>query len=473
MTDCFQTIIGLSDRDCDCFETGRPNGDEATLAENRLLWQSQKFTCPDTPPDPYTITATYSLPADTTIVSLQLFGGGQLLEEGLDFEVTGDKVITITTPIPGQTYQLLYQAITPTAVSVPAYTESMSGLYITDLLPEEEIKGLEGCDKTIWDVISKARETAIKDFKGALNATLAQRYKVKYNTFKGFVGSDKNAGTLSTANQYAGIRIRTAGMRSGYLKITRIMTMFSAVGTITATVYKARIMDEATGDTDLEVVVPAFTLSTANGPSITNVNIELPLLGDFSDCQDYLLVYEYDAGNAPRLNKLYCQPCSGNTVMPIDYNANNYPSLREYPAKIAWHNFFMIGGWEGDLAAGQTEIPAQATEYLNGMSLEVEAGCDMSAGLCGMVETFGANPFAMGVATAIQRRAAAILMRKRLSSSQPNRNNAVNREGIEKEVRTWEAEYLEVVNYLSSNMPETANDCLECKPRVRTGGILG
>jgi hypothetical protein len=133
----------------------------------------------------------------------------------------------------------------------------------------------------------------------------------------------------------------------------------------------------------------------------------------------------------------------------------------------------MIGGWEGDIAAGQTEIPAQATEYLNGMSLEVEAGCDMSAGLCGMVETFGANPFAMGVATAIQRRAAAILMRKRLSSSQPNRNNAVNREGIEKEVRTWEAEYLEVINYLSSNMPETANDCLECKPRVRTGGILG
>lgn len=473
MADCFQTIIGLSDRDCDCFATGRPEGDEATLAENRLLWQSQKFTCPDTPPDPYTITATYSLPADTTIVSLQLFGGGQLLEEGLDFEVTGDKTINITTPVPGQTYQLLYQAITPTTVSVPAYSESLSGLFITDLLPEEEIKGLEGCDKTIWDVITKARETAIKDFKATLNATMANRYKVRHGTFKGFIGSDKNAGTLTTAMDYAGIRIRTAGMRSGYLKITRIMTMFSAVGTITATVYKARIMDEETGETDLEVVVPAFVLNTANGPAINAVNIELPLLGDFSDTQDYLLAYAYNPANAPRLNKLYCQPCSQNAYMPIDYNANNYPSRKEYPAKIAWHNFFLIGGWEGDIAGGQTEIPAQATEYLNGLSLEVEAGCDMSAGLCGMVETFGSNPFSMSVATAIQRRSAAILMRKRLASSQPNRSNAVNREGVEKELRTWEAEYSEIINYLATNAPETANDCLECKPRVRTGAILG
>lgn len=473
MADCFQTIIGLSDRDCDCFATGRPEGDEATLAENRLLWQSQKFNCPDTPPDPYIITATYSLPADTSIVSLQLFGGGQLLEEGIDFDVTGDKTITITTPIGGQTYQLLYQAITPTAVTVPEYSESLSGLFITDLLPEEEIAGLEGCDQTLWTLIQKARETAILDFKTALNVNLATRYKAKHGTFKGFVGSDKNAGTLTTVMDYAGIRIRTAGIRSGYLKITRIMTMFSAVGTITATIYKARIMDEETGEADLEVVVPAFTLTTANGPAINAVNIELPLLGDFSETQDYLLVYDYSALNKPRLNRLYCQPCSGNTVMPIDYNANNYPSMRDYPAKIAWHNFFLIGGWEGDIAAGQTEIPAQNTEYLNGLSLEIEAGCDMSAGLCAMVETFGSNPFAMGAATAIQRRAATFLMRRRLSSSKPNRNNAVNREGNEKELRTWEAEFSEIINYLSTNMPETSNDCLECKPRVRTGAILG
>lgn len=471
MADCFQDIIGLSDRDCDCFATGRPET-ETTTTEHRELWHTQKFICPDTPPDPYTITADYDLPATTSIKYLQLFGGGQLLEVNIDFEVTGAREITILTPVPGQTYQLLFFAAIPTSVTTPAYSDSLSGLFITDLLPEEEIAGIEGCDKTLWDLMQKARDTAIADFKTALNINLAARYKVKHGTFKGFVGSDKNAGTLTTAKDYAGIRIRTAGMRSGYLKITRIMTMFSATDTITATIYKARIMDEETGETDLEVVVPAFSLNTVNGPAINTVNIELPLLGDFSNGQDYLLVYEYDAANKPRLNKLYCQPCSGSTIMPIDYDANIYPSRKDYPAKIAWHNFFLIGGWEGDIAGGQTEIPAQVTEYLNGMSLEIEAGCDMSAGLCGMVETFGSNPFAMGAATAIQRRAATFLMRRRLSSSKPNRNNAVNREGIEKELRTWEAEFSEIINYLSTNMPDTSNDCLECKPRVRTGAIL-
>lgn len=395
-----------------------------------------------------------------------------MLEIDVDFSVTGENEITVTTPVPGQTYQLLYLATTPVSVSVPAYTESLSGLYITDLLPEEEIKGLEGCDQTIWDLAIKARAIAIKEFRGALNTTMSTRYKAKYQTYKGFIGSDKNAGTLSTAETYAGVRIRTAGMRSGYMKITRIMTMFSAVGTITATIYKARIMDEETGEADLEVAVPAFTLNTGNGPVINSVNIDLPLLGDFSDQQDYLLVYTYNEANKPRLNKVYCQPCSGPAVMPIDRNAQFYPSFQHYPTKIGWHNFFMIGGWEGDIADGQTELPDEVTEYMNGLSLEVEAGCDMAAGLCSMVETFGSNPFAMSAATAIQRRSATILMRRRLSSSLPNRNNSVNREGLEKEVRTWEAEFAEIMTYLSNNMPDTANDCFECRPRVRTGAIL-
>ena len=470
MADCFESIVGLSDRDCDCFATGRPEGDEAAVTTQRLNWESQKFTCPDSPPDPYTLTTTYNLPADTTIKSLQLYAGGQLLEADTDFEVTDDKEITVTTPVPGAVYQLLYLATVPTEVSVPAYTESLSGLYISDLLPEEEIKGLEGCDKTIWDLLIRARTMAINDFRGTLAATMGQRYKLKYPTFKGFVGSDKISGQLTSTSTYAGIRIRTAGIRSGYLKIRRIMTMFSAVGTITITIYKARVMDESTGEATLEVVVPAFTLNTSTGHPVGSVDIDLPLLSDFSDGQDYLFVYEYNPANKPKLNKVYCQPCGGSVVM--DYNVSSYPSA-EYSPKIAWHNFILVGGWEGEISGGQTTLPATVSEYMNGLSLEIEAGCDMAAGLCGMVETFGANPYAMSVATAIQRRTAALLMRRRLSSSLPNRNNAVNRDGIEKEMRAWEAEYMEIINYLATNMPETANDCLSCKPRVRMGAILG
>ena len=110
---------------------------------------------------------------------------------------------------------------------------------------------------------------------------------------------------------------------------------------------------------------------------------------------------------------------------------------------------------------------------MNGLCLEIEVGCDMAQGLCGMVQAFGSNQYAMSVATAIQRRSAAYLIARRLNSSQPNRANAVNREHLVKTVGQWEGEYAEIVQWLSQNLPATSLDCFECQPRVRRGAILG
>ncbi len=356
------------------------------------------------------------------------------------------------------------------------YSNSLSGLFVTDLLPEEEISALSKCDMTLWDLLEWARATAIKDFRATLNATMQARYKLKYNTFKGFLGEDKGASTLTTTKTQAGVRIRTAGIRSGYLKITRIMAMFQQTGTIDLTIYKGRVIDRDTGEMELEAVVAAFPINTtANGRAVTTLTtpIILPLLDDFAQEQDYLIVYDYSGSNKPKLNETFCQPC--NSSFLTTRNVNTYSNIKnkDYAGKYAWHNFITLGGWEGDIVSGETTAPADVSTYMNGLSLEIEVGCDTAAGLCGMVETFGANPYAMSIATAIQRRACSLLMRKRLSSSLPNRANAVNREGVEKELRTWEAEYAEIMNYLSNNMPETSNDCLECKPRVRMGAILG
>lgn len=474
MADCFETIIGLSDRDCDCFATGRPEGDSAMITESRMLWYPEKFTCPDSPPDPYTITSTYSLPEEQTIASLQLFGGGQLLEVDVDFSVTGVNEITVLFPIPGQVYQLLYVAKVPTAVTVPAYSQSDSGLFITDLLPEEEIAGLAKCDKTLWGLMIKARSIGIGEFRAVLNSTMIQRYKAKYNTYKGFIGDDKGSDRLTSSYGYAGQRIRTSGIRSGYLKITRIMAMFQQTGTLLITIYKGRVINENTGEMEMDVVVPAFSINTTGGGrAITSVDINLPLLGDFAQEQDYIIAYEYSGTNKPMLNKTFCQPCNGNVY--INRNVSTYALSQKggYTGKAAFHNFITIGGWEGDISGGATIAPNEVGEYMNGLSLEVEIGCDMAAGLCSMIEGFGENPHARSAAMAIQRKAAAYLMRRRLSSSTPNRQNAVNREGVEAEMKRWEGEFAEIMQYLSSNMPETANDCLACNPRMRVGGIMG
>lgn len=462
--------MGLSDRDCDCFSDGRP--DTATTAsQNRLTWTFQKFTAPDSPPDPYALTVTYDLPTGAAQeAGIQLFSGGQLLTLDTDFSVSGAKEITVTTPVPGQVYQIYYLASVPETVSIPAYTESDSGLYLTDLLPEEEVAALAGCDKTLWDMYQKAREIAIKEFKAALNTTIARRYQPKLPAFRGSIG-ETTGDYLTAATDYAGVRIRTNGMRSGYLKITRIMALFQATGSVTVTIY----------DRSGTVVVPAFSIATsAGGKAITTVDINLPLLGDFQSQQDYFLVYEYDAANKPRQNKIACAcnrnfspTLSASAFTPLGYDAHD--RRRGQPRHTggqAWHNYIMLGGWTGDSVSDFSDAPDTVTQYLNGLVLDIEIGCDMTAGLCGMVESFGANEYAMSAAMAIQRRAAAWLVNRRYSSSLPNRANAVNRDELLAQARKWEAEYAEIVSYLSANIPESAHDCYECVPRVRTGSIL-
>lgn len=458
MANCFDTIIGLSDRDCDCFTTGRPDG-SGVLTQQKLSWQYEKFTCPDIPPDPFTITTTFNLPVGDPEATIQLFAGSAL-EMGADFTVTGAKEITITTPVPGQVYQIWYLATIQTTLAVAEYTQSDSGLYITDLLPEEEIDGLQGCDDTLWDLMVKARQVAISEFQAALNTTMTRRFKVKRQTFSGFVGEPKGAQYMATTPVYAGIRIRTNPIRSGYLKIKRIMAMFEATGTISCTIYnKAGV-----------AVSPSFNVSTLAGQrAVTDINMTLPLLADFETEQDYFLVYAFNPANKPKLNLTVCG-CGINKFTPVT-DVNNYPVLTDYTENRSWHNFFMCGGWEQD-DLNFDNSPDQVAVYMNGLALEVEAGCDMAQGLCSMLGSFSANQYAMSVAMAIQRKSAAWLVKRRRSSSVPNRNNLIITEGLKADLERWEGEFAEIMQFLTSNIPANANDCLDCRARTTVQSIL-
>jgi len=459
MASCFDTIIGLSDRDCDCFATGRPDG-SGLLTQQKLSWEFQKFTCPDTPPSPFTLTTTFNLPTDDPEANIQLFAG-TALEKDVDFTITGANQITITTPVPGQVYQVWYLATIQAVLSVAEYTQSDSGLYITDLLPEEEIAGMESCDETIWDLLVKARQTAIREFQAALNTTMVRRFQVKQETFEGFIGEARGAQYMTTTPVYAGIRIRTNAVRSGYLKIKRILALFEATGTISCTIYNK----------DGIAVSPAFDIDTAaNGRAVTDVNITLPLLGDFESEQDYFLVYTYNAANKPKLNLTVCG-CGTNKFTPHT-DVNNYPVAAKYTGKNAWHNWILVGGWQQD-DLDFSSASDQVSTYMNGLALEVEVGCDIAEGLCNMLGNFDSNQYAMSSAMAIQRKAAAYLVKRRRSASTPNRNNLVMTKGLQEQVAEWEGDFAEIMQFLTTNIPSTANDCLECKARTQLTGIFG
>lgn len=447
MRDCFQNIVGLSSRDCDCHAVSRPSaGAEAWQLDVAVVDADGSFVFETDDP----------LPEDTTTASLQVFKNGELLTVDVDFEATDTAELTVSGCADGDYIQVWYKAASP---QTGAYRYSVSGLYISDLLPEEELSGLAGCDETIWDLIERGRENGIREFKAALNATLQRRNTLKYHTFNGNIGRADGTGHLASAKAYAGLHIRTNGLRSGYLKINRILAMFQASGTLNITIYNRFG----------HVVAPAFSVVTKAGQkSITDVSVKLPLLGGFSDEQHYFVVYEYDAANKPLLNKAACSSCAGFSPS----RDTEYPAFAERRDKHAWANYLVCGGWEGDSITDFSAAPQQVSEYMNGLSLEVEIGCDLSSGLCGLLDGFDSNPWAMSVATAIQRKSAAWLVDRRLSSSKANRNNAVNKDDLRAQVGKWEAEYAEILQYLSNNIPPDVNECLECSPRVRMGAIM-
>ena len=447
MQDCFKHLIGLSSRSCDCHAASRP---DAGASE----WQFESAVSDSV--GAFVFTTDDPLPADTTTASLQVFKNGELLTIDAGVEATDTSELTVSGCAVGDYIQVWYKAAMPQS---GAYRYSVSGLYISDILPEEELSGLAGCDETVWDLIERGRENAIREFKAALNATLQRYNTLKYHTYNGNIGRSDGTGYLASTKAYAGLHIRTNGLRSGYLKINRILALFQASASVNITIY----------DQSGTIVVPSFSITTRAGQkAISDVSVKIPLLGPHNHEQHYFLVYEYDAANKPLLNKAVCSTCAA--FVPSRDTEN--PLFTDRRDKHAWANYVVCGGWEGDSITDFTNAPQQVSEYMNGLSLEVEIGCDLSSGLCGLLDGFDSNPWAMSVAAAIQRKAAAWLVDRRLSSSKANRNNAVNKDDLRAQVGKWEAEYAEILQYLSTNIPADVNECLECSPRVRMGSIL-
>jgi len=460
MASCFDTLVGLSDKVCPCFEDGRPAG--GATAETLQVWKHQIFESDGSPADPLVFTTTFNLPAALTTDNIQLFENGELLAITTDYTKTAARELSIDGPMSDATYQLWYLAGIPAISFVAAYDTSDSGLFISQLLPEEEIKGLVDCDRTVWDLFTEARTLAIKDLTASINANILRRHTLKRKSWNGFVGTSDLEGTLSSTSVYAGVRIRTNPVRSGYFRINRIMSIFSANTVIPVTIYAG----------DGTIMTPTFDLNTLNGKkAFTEVGVTLPMLGDFNDSQDYFIVFEIDPYNLPKLNKTYCSSCNGQkNITNVAHYDQNAEWDNTYQKGLGWQNWLIVGGWEGDSVSDFSGASDTLSTYMNGISLDIEVGCDVVAGLCGIAT--GTGPEMQAAAKYIQCRAASILVSKRASSSTPNRANFANREQLEKEAAGWEADAAEAITYLTQNANETMNDCVACKPRIRMGAIM-
>jgi hypothetical protein len=338
------------------------------------------------------------------------------------------------------------------------YNLSDSGLYLDELEPLSSAGGYDDCsDGSIWDIMSRSRDEAIRAFIADTDALMigGQGVRLKRHPFKGVVGEGYSKEEVTGLSTYAGVRLHCARVRSGTLKIRKIGTCFSETGTIAVTVYNNRNA----------IVGGPYTVNTTAGSTVLTTlatPLELPLLDPYSGSTEYFLVYD-TTGVTPRRNKIHCG-CGG---FKVHFNAQ--APYCEAPQDHwrndkAWANWMMVGGWDGDTLTDFDDTTSGAGSYLNGLFIEGEIYCSVSEVLCESALDFNSDPLAMSSAFAIRWRAGSIMAQKMMLSTKLNRSQMVNRDALTAARREWDARYNETVQYIAQNANLTLSDCVECKP---------
>lgn len=104
------------------------------------------------------------------------------------------------------------------------------------------------------------------------------------------------------------------------------------------------------------------------------------------------------------------------------------------------------------------------SNYMYGLTFEVSIDCKANDLICNDSFSFdGANAaIAYAVANAIRYRWAAIILEKLLRSGEINRITMVNRDEKKEQAMMFNEKYMQMMNYLISNLSFQENDCYAC-----------
>jgi hypothetical protein len=334
------------------------------------------------------------------------------------------------------------------------YDTSQSGLYIADYPPFLEMDGYNECGQgSVWDVLDRAREQAIAAFTADTNAALMTVFQSRRDRFKGQIGDATGREALSTSSTYAGARIACNPVRGGTLKITAIGTLFSAAGTITAKIINSR--NQQVGSDIPLTVANGFHLNTISTP------IELPTYIDYDSKHEYFLVYTHNPANPAKLNTV--SGCCG-FYPRFDMAAPMWKG--QYSGSKAWANWVMAGGWTGNSLTDFDLCGASTGTQLNGLSLQVELGCDVGLLLCNGSLDFSTDPQALSIAYAILWKSLSNAASLLLGSTKLTRTATANREYLKEARADWDRKYETNLNYIVQQATISSNDCLACKDEI-------
>lgn len=333
---------------------------------------------------------------------------------------------------------------------------SISGLYVDEAegMNLRVIDAQKDCenDNNLWLIMNTARQNAIRQFLSDSQMRLMQKYQLARPLFNGSVGRHVYKRSLALTQNYAGLRMATANVVGGYMKITNINTFFSAAGAIAMTVYN-----------NLNEVVATVNLNTANGKQANTVNILLPMWNKNTDCLEYYFTYAVDPANQPKDNDLHCN-CGG---VKYSFNILN-PYYKSTSNKLAgWSKWGMFGAFQTN-TLDFFDMPTTTSNYMNGLSFDVQFYCELKRQYCFDDPNPNDETF-ISVAFALQHLTAHRLIIDILASPVLNRYTVMQGETLNNLAAYHKGKYDNLLEWLVKNVPMENTDCLMCRDNIKIG----
>ncbi len=341
------------------------------------------------------------------------------------------------------------------------FNTSLSGLYLDEVHPLNNLAGLENCDnQDIWMIMSLARERAVMNFVADTNALIGKTFQLKYRPYTGVIGRVRHDKDMSLTKTYAGVILRCNPIKSGEMVINAIGTLFNFTGTVNVTIYDN--LNTNYGTYTLNTTTDTFVINSLPAP------LTLPLYSDYVDILEYYFIYTLGTMQ-PRNNDL---SCNCGSFRPV-YNLKFPYYTKRKPAEYGWANYVMVGGVSTD-SLDFMNLDLNGSHYMNGLTLTAEFRCKVGEALCKDELDFVGDPIAGAIAHAVLYRSAYHLADMIFSTGEINRQSLMNHDQLVEYQKEWVTKYNEMVAYIVENLDMSKSDCIECRDRIfiHRAGIL-
>lgn len=312
------------------------------------------------------------------------------------------------------------------------YKESLSGLYLDELITLADVKKLENCENdSMWAMMQNSIDEATAVVEEDLISCVKKDVDKAKPSCNKNIGGWKHDKDLTQTTTYAGLKVTLWNLKGATAILRTITAIFGATGTVnTKIIFKGLDLADKT-------LVLNTTQDAQNENSITP--FELYQYSEYCDNIEMYVIYEVDPLNPGRNNEVDCG-CGkdGN----------------------CWEEFAKIEGVSGnDLSNIQNW---GVTRYAEGLMLGMNFRCKEENVICdGQVEW--ADNYGRNIARAIQYLSAFKVYEKIYYSNDPSVWTTVGKEDLETMLPKLEGKYREYISKVCGEIDLSNTDCFVCK----------